>query len=178
MIDKVFLLIIFFLTATTFTEREREQDVLLPANRNPGALSRNFDNNLIVNVMKDGSVHLLGERQDIPRLLASLDIASCSSKVEAFPNAVAEAMASGIACVSTNVGDASWIIGNTGRLVPPRNPWALAEAWGEILKLPQEKRTHLGTLARHRIKENFSIPKMVTAYETLYEDINKPSKIR
>lgn len=62
MIDMIFLLIIFFLTATTFTEREREQDVLLPANRNPGSLSRNFDNHLIVNVMQDGSVHLFGER--------------------------------------------------------------------------------------------------------------------
>ena len=64
MIDMVFLLIIFFLTATTFTEREREQDVLLPANRNPGSLSRNFESNLIVNVMQDGSIHLFGGKTD------------------------------------------------------------------------------------------------------------------
>ncbi len=69
MIDMVFLLIIFFLTATTFSEREREQDVLLPANRNPGSLSRNFDNNLIVNVMQDGSVHLFGEETSIAELV-------------------------------------------------------------------------------------------------------------
>ena len=62
MIDMVFLLIIFFLTATTFTEREREQDVLLPANRNQGALSRSFDNHVILNVMQDGSMHLFGEK--------------------------------------------------------------------------------------------------------------------
>lgn len=62
MIDMVFLLIIFFLTATTFTEREREQDVMLPANRNPGSLSRNFESNLIVNVLQDGSIHLLGAK--------------------------------------------------------------------------------------------------------------------
>ncbi len=69
MIDMIFLLIIFFLTATTFSEREREQDVLLPANRNPGSLSRNFDNNLIVNVMQDGSVHLFGEETSIAELV-------------------------------------------------------------------------------------------------------------
>jgi len=60
MIDMVFLLIIFFLTATTFTEREREQDVLLPTNRNPGSLSRSFDNNLIVNVKHDGTIWVQG----------------------------------------------------------------------------------------------------------------------
>ncbi len=60
MIDMVFLLIIFFLTATTFTEREREQDVLLPSNRNPGSLSRNLDNNVFVNVKQDGSIHVYG----------------------------------------------------------------------------------------------------------------------
>jgi biopolymer transport protein ExbD len=61
MIDMVFLLIIFFLTATTFSEREREQDVLLPANRNPGSLSRDLDQHLIVNVVRDGSVRVYGE---------------------------------------------------------------------------------------------------------------------
>lgn len=70
MIDMIFLLIIFFLTATTFTEREREQDVLLPENRNPGSLSRNFDNHLMVNVMRDGSVHVFGERRDAAELTA------------------------------------------------------------------------------------------------------------
>ena len=64
MIDMVFLLIIFFLTATTFTEREREQDVLLPANTDKGSLSRNFDNNLIVNVLEDGSVRVFGNKVD------------------------------------------------------------------------------------------------------------------
>lgn len=70
MIDMVFLLIIFFLTATTFTEREREQDVLLPANTNPGSLSRNFDNNLIVNVMEDGSLRIYGDPVKLDALSA------------------------------------------------------------------------------------------------------------
>lgn len=70
MIDMVFLLIIFFLTATTFTEREREQDVLLPANRNPGSLSRDLDLNIIVNVLRDGTIRIFGETASPDRLVA------------------------------------------------------------------------------------------------------------
>ncbi len=69
MIDMVFLLIIFFLTATTFTEREREQDVLLPQNQAPGSLSRN-DNSLIINIKADGSVWVHGEQQTRDALIA------------------------------------------------------------------------------------------------------------
>ncbi len=69
MIDMVFLLIIFFLTATTFTEREREQDVLLPSNRKPGSLSRSLDNNVIVNVLADGSVRVFGDAMDLDALV-------------------------------------------------------------------------------------------------------------
>ena len=71
MIDMIFLLIIFFLTATTFTEREREQDVLLPSNRNPGSLSRNMDNN-IINVKQDGSIFVLGEKISAEQLVGML----------------------------------------------------------------------------------------------------------
>ena len=71
MIDMVFLLIIFFLTATTFTQREREQDVLLPQNRAPGSLSR-ADNSVIVNVKRDGSIWVFGERKSHDELVALL----------------------------------------------------------------------------------------------------------
>ena len=72
MIDMIFLLIIFFLTATTFTEREREQDVLLPSNRNPGSLSRNMDNNIIINVKQDGALFVLGEQISAEQLVGML----------------------------------------------------------------------------------------------------------
>ena len=72
MIDMIFLLIIFFLTATTFTEREREQDVLLPSNRNPGSLSRNMDNNIIINVKQDGALFVLGEKISAEQLVGML----------------------------------------------------------------------------------------------------------
>lgn len=60
MIDMVFLLIIFFLTTTTFTDREKEQDILLPTTRGSGSLSRSPENKLIINVLQDGSLSVLG----------------------------------------------------------------------------------------------------------------------
>ena len=69
MIDMVFLLIIFFLTATTFTQREREQDVLLPTNTTAGSLSRNLENNVIVNVQQDGSIRVFGNEVDEAQLV-------------------------------------------------------------------------------------------------------------
>ncbi len=60
LIDMVFLLLIFFLTVTSFTQEEREQEVLLPSNSNPRSLSREADQKLIVNVMRDGAIRIGG----------------------------------------------------------------------------------------------------------------------
>jgi len=114
-------------------------------------------------------IHLLGERQDIPRLTAALDIASCSSYTEAFPNVIGEAMSCGVPCVVTDVGDSAWIVGNTGRVVPPRNPEALANTWKELIDQGAEGREVLGKAARARIIEYFSIDSVVAQYESLYE---------
>lgn len=60
MVDMVFLLIIFFLTATTFSEKEREQDVLLPSVRGGASLSRQLENKLVINVLQDGGLRVQG----------------------------------------------------------------------------------------------------------------------
>ncbi len=115
--------------------------------------------------------HLLGRREDIPRLTASLDIACSSSNSEGFPNVIGEAMACGVPCVVTDVGDSAMIVGETGRVVPPRNPQALAECWRELLELGPEGRSRLGSAARHRVEEHFNLPLIVTRYERLYEQV-------
>ena len=134
------------------------------------------NNESIVRLIRDSGLdaqtHLLGERHDMPRLMSALDLACCSSAWgEAFPNIVAEAMACGVPCVSTDVGDVARIIGQTGSVVPPRNPWALAEACQALLAMDAEGRRTLGEQARSRIKKQFSLTRMVEAYQTLYEDI-------
>jgi len=115
-------------------------------------------------------VHLLGPRFDIPRLTAALDIACLSSSSESFPNVICEAMACGVPCAVTNVGDASRIVGDTGRVVPSRNPEALAQALFTLLEMPPGQRTNLGQKARERAKV-FSFERAVSAYEALYTSL-------
>lgn len=112
---------------------------------------------------------LLGFRDDIPRLTAALDIACLSSAFgEGFPNVLGEAMACEIPCVATDVGDSANIIGDTGRVVPPKNPVALGKALKELVCMGYEGRAGLGRSARKRIRERFELSKVVKRYEELY----------
>lgn len=128
--------------------------------------------NLIVKNGLFDRVHLLGIRDDIPEIMAGVDIYTNASSSEAFPLVIGEAMACGIPCVVTDVGDSAWIVGSTGKVVPPKNPEALVEAWGTLIEAGPKERTKLGKHARHRIIEKFSIEKIVNRYELLYEQIN------
>lgn len=115
--------------------------------------------------------HLLGERRDTSRLAAALDIFSLSSYGESCPNVIGEAMACGVPCVVTDVGDAVWIVGETGRVVPPRDANALALAWEEMINLGPENRQALGLLARTRVMDHFPIQAVMARYEDLYESV-------
>jgi len=114
---------------------------------------------------------LLGRRDDIPRLTAALDIATLSSFGEGSPNVVIEAMSCGIPCVVTDVGDSAQIVGDTGLVVPPRNPEALAKALRTMLDFGQEARSRLGMTARQRIVQHFSLSATVARYEQLFEEL-------
>ena len=116
--------------------------------------------------------YLLGERDDVPRLTAAFDIASSSSSFgEGFPNVIGEAMSCRVPCVVTDVGDSARIVGQTGMVVPPRNPAALAEAWCKMVDLGREGRSQLGMAARQRIKEQFDLPQIVAQYECLFQEV-------
>jgi glycosyltransferase involved in cell wall biosynthesis len=113
-------------------------------------------------------VHLLGERMDIPRLMAGLDILTCSSIGEGFPNVVGEAMACEVPCVVTDVGDVARIVGDTGIVVPRRDPAAMASAWKLLLSAGADVRHALGRTARQRVEQNYSLERVVRDYEDLY----------
>jgi len=117
----------------------------------------------------EDSVFLLGVRTDIPALLTSLDLCVLSSFAEGFPNVLGEAMATGVPCVATDVGDCHLIVGATGKIVQPSNVPALAGAVGELLELDTSTRRQLGDLARERIKTFYCISEVVRQYESLYE---------
>jgi glycosyltransferase involved in cell wall biosynthesis len=120
--------------------------------------------------------HLLGLRPDSAHLMAALDISSlASSHGEAFPLVIGEAMSSGVPCTVTDVGDMAHLVGETGRVVLPRHPEALAAAWEDLLSFAPDARIRLGGLARQRIVDFFSLEVMATAYAKLYQDIiSKP----
>lgn len=133
-------------------------------------------NDMLFNWLKDmGAAHsfsLLGRRDDIPRLMASFDVATLASNSgEAFPNVLVEAMACGVPCVATDVGDSAYIIGDTGLIVPPKEPEALAHSWLRLLDMSREERRNLGTKARERVTSNFDISIVAAKYEALYEEI-------
>lgn len=114
--------------------------------------------------------HLLGERADIARLVAALDIFCLSSSHgESFPIIVGEAMSSEIPCVVTDVGDVAWMVSETGYVVPPRDPVALAAACEAFLNLGPQGRGALGQAARTRVVDLFSLSSIVAKYEELYE---------
>jgi glycosyltransferase involved in cell wall biosynthesis len=116
----------------------------------------------------EGRVALLGERRDIAACYSAMDVFCLSSIHEAFPNVVAEAMASGLPCVVTDVGDAASIVGETGRVVPPRDPERLGAELVAVLSLPPNERRALGGAARHRIETTFSMARTRGLFEAAY----------
>lgn len=119
----------------------------------------------------EGVTHLLGLREDIPRLTAAFDLATSSSWGEAFSNTVGEAMACAVPCVVTDVGDSAYTVGDTGLTVAPGDICGLAVAWEKLLGLSGEERRALGARARARVAENFSLETVVRRYEEFYEQL-------
>ena len=113
-------------------------------------------------------IHLLGERADIPALMASFDVLALPSVGESFPNVVGEAMASGVCCVATDVGDCRKIIGNTGIVVTQGDMTQFAHALAHMLSLSGNKRLILGKLARVHISKHYDIEDIASRYRNVY----------
>jgi glycosyltransferase involved in cell wall biosynthesis len=137
-------------------------------------------NTMLLNSIKkhgvQNMVSFLGPRRDIAEIMNALDIHVLSSLGEAFPNVLAEAMACGTPCISTDVGDARYIVGDTGWIVPPRNAELLANSlyhayremlfFSDIWKMRQ-------LAARKRIISKFSMNSMIASYADAWQ-ISKP----
>jgi glycosyltransferase involved in cell wall biosynthesis len=116
--------------------------------------------------------HLLGVRRDMARLTSALDVATSSSSWgEAFSLALAEAMACGVPCVVTDVGDSPYMVADTGRVVAPLAPRELAESVGGLLALDLPARTALGAAARARVVQHFGLRAIVDRYEGVYREV-------
>ncbi|MEU9186384.1 DUF3492 domain-containing protein [Streptomyces sp. NPDC048484] len=113
----------------------------------------------------------------LPEAYAAGALVVLSSVVEGFPISLVEAMFSGRATVSTDVGAVVEVIGGTGLVVPPRNPRALAEACLALLRDP-ERRSRLGAAARARALELFTVEQNITAFHSIYLEIASRCPVR
>ncbi len=122
-------------------------------------------------------VHLLGNISDIPSLLASLDLFSLTSKNEASPVSIMEALACEVPVVAPNVGSISETVvdGRTGYLVTPRDAMATAQAWLRVLQDSRQSEL-LGKQGRELIVQHHSLRSMTTGYIELVETLLRPSR--
>lgn len=113
-------------------------------------------------------IEWLGLRRDLPALLDAADGFVSSSAWEGMPLAIAEAMAMEKPLVATDVGGVRELIGETGLLVPAREPEALADAMLQLMRKSEVERLAMGRAARSRVQVLFNIESRVEEWEALY----------
>ena len=117
-------------------------------------------------------VHMLGARKDVPAILRTADLSVLCSRNEGVSNTILEAMSTGLPVVATEVGGNRELVadGETGRLVPPADPAALAAAIGVYADDAMLRHEH-GAAGRQRVLVRFGIEAMVRSYEAVWRDV-------
>jgi glycosyltransferase involved in cell wall biosynthesis len=122
------------------------------------------------------NVRRLGRRDDVARIFAAADaVVSSSAFGEGFSNVLAEGMACGLPAISTDVGDARSIVGESGIIVPARDPCALAAAVRTLVRESRAIRIARARQARAHIEKNFALTAAVKHYSDLYESLMAPA---
>jgi len=118
-------------------------------------------------------VSFLGVRHDVPALLTAADGFVLSSAWEGMPNVVMEALAAGTPVVATRVGGVSELVEpcETGFLVPPKDPPALAEAMRQLMSLPLDRRREMGMRGQHHVATRYSLEAMGERWMALYAEL-------
>jgi glycosyltransferase involved in cell wall biosynthesis len=137
-----------------------------------------LSNSELVALIEDEDIEdrvlLLGRRLDIQKVMNAIDLHILSSSYgEAFPNVLAEAMACGTPCITTDVGDAALIVGETGWVVPPKDPTALTQAIANAVEECHKpgKWDERKIAARERINDNFRIQNILETYVREWQDV-------
>lgn len=158
------------LRAFAVVRRQHADTALLLVGR--GSLQPQFE--ALANSLSLGSdVWFLGMREDVPELMPAADGYVMSSAWEGMPIVLLEAAAAGLPIVATEVGGNSEIVrrGESGLLVPPCNPDALAQAMMALMELPEAQRRSMGESGRERVGTHFAIGRMVEQWESLYVEV-------
>ncbi|GGD84684.1 glycosyltransferase [Planktosalinus lacus] len=126
--------------------------------------------NLITDKSLSDAVVVLGERADVFELLQQAEIGVLSSDMEGLPMTLLEYARSGLAVVTTDVGDCREVVQDFGKVVPPNTPEALAKALLEYIQQPEQRLQDAGQLQAH-IKAHYTeeavLPQVIKLYENL-----------
>lgn len=160
-----------FLEAAALVVRRRKDLKFVCVGDGPA----DYRNHLLDTGNRLGLNHVLiwsGQRSDMAAVYSAFDIACLASRAEGFPNAIAEAMACGVPCVVTDVGDSAVIVGGTGIVVPPGDPKALMLGWEELLaRLASHQGSQLRGAARERVVAKFGVDILVAKTEKVLLDL-------
>jgi len=116
-----------------------------------------------------GRVRLVGSRANMPAVLGAADLHLSTSDAEGLPNVVLEAMAAALPTVATDLGGTREALGETGRLCPPGNAGALADAVLALLG-DRGEREDLGCRAQERVRREFPLERMIRETESTYDE--------
>ena len=139
-------------------------------------IGKGVDNNIELerqaqNLNIKDNIIVLGEKSNISKILASTDLTVLTSAWgEGFPNVLGESLASGVLCVSTDVGDSKLIIDEYGFIASPGSYEQISSAILKALSMSHEERLALGLKARNYIEKNYSIDKVYNEYLNIYRD--------
>lgn len=118
-----------------------------------------------------GRLHWHAAQCDVRQALAAADLALSSSVAEGFPNALLEALSSGLPVAATDAGASRELVGTAGQIVPTRDPGALAAAIVELARLTPAARAELGTRAREGVLARFSTERLLSATEAALVEV-------
>lgn len=117
-------------------------------------------------------IHLLGLRQDVPRITAGLDcLVSTSRSGEGCPNVIGEAMACGVPCLATDTGDSRLIIGDTGTILPVGDVAGVVAGVAQLMAATPEERRARSERCRRRITEHFDLGYVSARYAEFYQEL-------
>jgi glycosyltransferase involved in cell wall biosynthesis len=116
----------------------------------------------------EAAVILDGEVSNVSDYMSAMDVFCMHSETEGFPNVLGEAMCVGLPCISTDVGDASLLMGSLGEIVPAKDAMALSRAILSLASMDASSRRALGMKSRKRIIESFSLDVVVGKFSDIY----------